>query len=347
MGILGLALIFLLRSDFLALCFPMRPLRLLAPCDPEYGFPVLYHITSRVVEKRHIFKDRERAKFLKLAKDFAVFSGFELASWCLMSNHFHLLVRVPVQDVDAISDAEMIERLSRILSPTRLNRIIARLDGATDPDERGEILACFRKRIGHLPSYVKAVKQEFSQWFNHVNRREGTLWERRYHSTIIEDTGGENPATELNGAGEIARIVASYIDMNPVRAGLETDPEDSDWSSYGAAIRGDTTAIRGLRVLWGSMDEIDVSAESGRSVENADQQSHVTNQRYVSTHRRWLLRGEDTTQTIESAAATADTAQTGTKQFRPPGHPRRILGLSGIRILGSPGFQSRFGVTES
>jgi len=316
----------------------MRPLRLLAPCDPENGCPVMYHVTSRVVEKRFIFKERERRKFLKLAKDFAVFSGFELVSWCLMSNHFHLLVRVPVQDVEALSDEEMIRRMARILNPQRLEKIVARINGASDVEERRGILECFRKRVGHLPSYVKAVKQEFTQWFNHVSQREGTLWEGRYHSTLIEDMGGQDPAGQLNGAGEIARIVASYIDMNPVRAKVEGDPKDSTWSSYGAALAGDAEALRGLRILWGT------APQSEETNCGEDQKRPRLDAAWIAMHRRWILRGLEAHEGSESLPASASEEGSGEGVARQRERPPHLNGLRRIRLLGSQAFMSRFGV---
>jgi len=322
----------------------MRPLRLLAPSDPENGFSVLYHVTSRVVEKRFIFNDRERARFLKLVKGHAVFSGFELVSWCLMSNHFHLLVRVPVQDVEAISDEEMVGRLAHILSPKRMNTLVARLNAAPDADLRRGVLESFRKRIGHLPSFVKAVKQEFTQWFNHVYQREGTLWEGRYHSTLIEDTGGEDPANEINGTGEIARVVASYIDMNPVRANVESDPKDSGWSSFGAALRGDATAMRGLRILWGAAASWGNPADAETAEATAIPKSSKTDQQYLALHRRWILRQEDAGNVIGADPAKTSDEAGGEALQRPRGRPPRLTGLSRLRVLGSPGFFNRFGL---
>jgi len=326
------------------LWFGMRPLRLLAPCDPENGFPVLYHITSRVVEKQFIFNEVERAKFLKLAKDFAFFSGFELVSWCLMSNHFHLLVRVPVQDVEAISDAEMVDRLARILSPKRLNKIVGRLNATSAADMRRDVLDSFRKRVGHLPSYVKAVKQEFTQWFNHVKQREGTLWEGRYHSTLIEDTGGECPEREGNGAGQVARIVASYIDMNPVRANVEEDPKDSTWSSYGMALRGDGTALRGLRVLWGAPDPVESPMQTAENTFNPRPTRSEIDKQYLAIHRSWILRREDPKESVEEDSAGDPELQSGQAPLRPRGRPPRLTGLRRIRLLGSRRFCERFGL---
>ena len=39
-------------------------------------------------------------------------------------------------------------------------------------------------------------------------------------------------------SGEAARTITVYIDVNPVRAGMVTDPAEYRWSSYGEAIGG-------------------------------------------------------------------------------------------------------------
>lgn len=43
--------------------------------------------------------------------------------------------------------------------------------------------------------------------------------------------------------------MSAYIEMNPVRAGLEEDPKDYRWSGYGAAMGGDAQAQEGVREL--------------------------------------------------------------------------------------------------
>jgi hypothetical protein len=39
-------------------------------------------------------------------------------------------------------------------------------------------------------------------------------------------------------SGTAARTIAAYIDLNPVRAGMVSDPADYRWSSYGGAVGG-------------------------------------------------------------------------------------------------------------
>jgi len=76
-----------------------------------------------------------------------------------------------------------------------------------------------------LSEFMKTLLQRFTRWFNRTHQRSGTLWEGRYKSVIVE-------------SGIAARTMAAYIDLNPVRAGMVTDPADYRWSSYGEAVGG-------------------------------------------------------------------------------------------------------------
>ena len=55
---------------------------------------VTYHCVSRVVDRDYKFGDKEKAVFVKMMRQYEQFCGVEVLSYCVMSNHFHLLVRV-------------------------------------------------------------------------------------------------------------------------------------------------------------------------------------------------------------------------------------------------------------
>jgi len=226
----------------------MRPPRLLA----APGCSGLYHVTSRVVDKRILFGEKERARFLKLAKGYAVFGGIDLVSWCLMGNHFHLMVRVRAGDAMKLSDEEVLERCAHIYEGWKLERL--RVNYANSPSEasRKQLLDPFRERMGSLPEYVGQVKKAFTLWYNFRNNRCGTLWEGRYHSTLMEHEE-DGKLVKERGLGGLAQRIAAYIDLNPLRAGEVSEPEGNDWSAYGRAVRGDETALNGLRLLWGAI----------------------------------------------------------------------------------------------
>ena len=184
---------------------------------------------------------------MRMIKGGGAFAGVDLVSWCLMGNHFHLLVRVPPLDADALSDEEVFARMEHIYPEVRMRYFRGVWERMGNVDARRAFLAPFRARMGVLSEFVKTLKQRFSQWFNRKNDREGTLWEGRFWSVMLS----HNEKDDGQGLGLLARFVAGYIDLNPVRAGLAVDAGDCDWSSYGAALRGDAEAQQGLRLLHG------------------------------------------------------------------------------------------------
>ena len=71
-------------------------------------------------------------------------------------------------------------------------------------------------------------------WHNRRQGRKGTLWEERFKSVLVE-------------SGQALVTMATYIDLNPVRAGLVEDPKEYRWCGYAAAVAGKKHARSGLR----------------------------------------------------------------------------------------------------
>ena len=76
------------------------------------------------------------------------------------------------------------------------------------------------RRERALPFMMQAVGRTYVRTFNQRHGRTGTLWEGRYRSTLIQ--------TERY---LLACMV--YIDLNPVRAGMVSQPLEHLWSSHG------------------------------------------------------------------------------------------------------------------
>ena len=113
---------------------------------------------------------------------------------------------------------------------------------------------CYFNQMWDVSQFMKVLKQRFTQWFNGSRplRRKGTLWEDRFRSVLVE-------------SGEVLRAMAAYIDLNPIRANLVSDPKDYRWSGYGEASAGRRLAKKGLqRVLVGlGREEVEDAAKSG------------------------------------------------------------------------------------
>ena len=157
------------------------------------------------------------------------FSGCRVLSYCVMSNHFHLLLEVPPMPEGGLADEELLKRLSALYSEAFVAGVAAELvearrvgvpeteqtldtihasdTGETTTARVVEIHARFTYRMHDLSQFMKGLLIRFTRWFNRIHSRKGTLWEERFKSVIVE-------------SGVAARTIAAYIDLNPVRAGM-------------------------------------------------------------------------------------------------------------------------------
>ena len=205
----------------------------------------VYHVVNRVVDRRMALGDKEKRHFLKLAKAYTAFSAIRLLAWCLMDNHFHLLLQVPAKTCTPPDEAEILRRMAFIYPEEQMLDVRGQLAACKDDAAaRAKILEPYSHRMGDLAQCMKTLQQRFTQWFNRIHTRTGTLWEDRYRSTIVEGVD------ESGHTSHAARVVAAYIDLNPVRAGMVKDPKDSPWCGYGAAVRGDKESREGIEKLW-------------------------------------------------------------------------------------------------
>ena len=62
----------------------------------EEGAPVAYyHCVSRVVDRNFVLGDLEKEHFVKLMRGYEAYCGVRVLTFCIMTNHFHVLVEVP------------------------------------------------------------------------------------------------------------------------------------------------------------------------------------------------------------------------------------------------------------
>jgi putative transposase len=89
---------------------------------------VIYHCVSRVVDRRFVLKEEEREKLRMFMRMVENFSGCRVLSYCLMSNHFHILLEVPPAPAGGVSDGEMLRRLGAIYSEAAVAAIAREME---------------------------------------------------------------------------------------------------------------------------------------------------------------------------------------------------------------------------
>jgi REP element-mobilizing transposase RayT len=201
------------------------------------GF-AFYHVMNRVLERRYILVEDVAEQFRLLMRKVEAFTGVQVVTYCIMSNHVHLLLKVP--DRKELSDAELLRRLELLSSRSayaqfmdQWNRLAEQKSEVGLQELRESVLA----RMFDVSVFMKELKQRFSIWYNRREKRQGTIWEDRFKSTLIE-----------NKPGYLA-TAAAYIDNNPVRAGMVADAREHRFCGYAEALGGSELALAGLEIL--------------------------------------------------------------------------------------------------
>ena len=251
----------------------MRKARFLVDWAGSASKPAIYHCVSRVVDRRLVFGKQECEAFRMFMRMYENFSGCRVLSYCVMSNHFHLLLEVPPPPPGGLDDAALLQRLSALYSEAFVAEVAtelmeARKDTAGGMDGMDRASAADRGRVasavdgmdrasavGEMDktsaadsmSALRVAKiharftyrmHDLSEFMKGLLIR-FTRWFNRSHSrtgTLWE----ERFKSVIVESGVTARTIAAYIDLNPVRAGMVADPADYRWSSYGEAVGGGT-----------------------------------------------------------------------------------------------------------
>lgn len=215
----------------------MRKPRLLGRSEVNY-----YHVMSRVVNRDFIFGNEEKEYFRLTMRKLEAFTGLKVLTYCIMSNHWHILLEVP--EVSDFDDEELLDRLNRFYSKSQYANIFqdyerARTHAIATGNEEwlNDFRLKYTSRMGDLSVFVKELKERFSKWYNRKNHRRGTLWEERFKSVLVENSD------------HALSTMAAYIDLNPVRGGIVDDPRDYRFCGYAEAVGGGNAARRGIAAL--------------------------------------------------------------------------------------------------
>ncbi len=223
-----------------------------------------YHVMTRTCGAERMLEAEDLEGLRIIIRKMALFSGVKVMTYCLLANHWHLLVKVPskekfLRQFDdrngepfGSGEARLMGHLATLYSKAYIEQLKLEL---ADMRERGledaarEVIEKYKRRFCDLSLYVKEVKERFTRWYNRKHQRVGTLWSGRFKSVLVEN-------------GEALRTMSAYIDLNSVRAGIVEDPKDYRWCGYAEAVAGSRHARRGLCMVmekpqdsWGEKSE--------------------------------------------------------------------------------------------
>ena len=171
-----------------------------------------YHILNRTAGTREDrpFDDVEKEQFVKLLCSLARFYTIEIIGFCVMSNHYHIVLWVPYEKP---TQSEAAKRYARFY-PKR-----------SVPEPNTPEMERLQHRMRDLSDLGKQLQMQFTSWYNRTRptKRRGGLWADRFKSLLLE--GSKDHAAVWS--------CLAYVELNPVRAKIVADPADYRFSSWG------------------------------------------------------------------------------------------------------------------
>jgi REP element-mobilizing transposase RayT len=155
-------------------------------------------------------------KIKSLAEVFAI----DVAAYAVMSNHYHIVLRIDQEGAEALSSLEVIERWNELFSlPVIISRFLK--GECTTPAELkvvDEIIETWRIRLHDISWFMRLLNEHIARESNKEDNVTGRFWEGRFKSQALLD--------------EQALITCmAYVDLNPIRANMARTPEASDFTS--------------------------------------------------------------------------------------------------------------------
>ena len=177
-----------------------------------------YHVVTRVHCKDFRLDAGLKEKFVKHLKKLSGLYYCHVAAYCVLDNHYHLILRF--DDPETIRPEDAMKRWNAYHEGTVWKK------DASNPDHQAYVV----KELTDLSSFMKRLNHHVSVRHNKARELQGTLWEGRFHSTIVE-------------RGYSLAMCAAYIELNAVRASMVKKPEDYAFCSLNYLQKGNKDGL--------------------------------------------------------------------------------------------------------
>lgn len=188
-----------------------------------------YHCTSRCVRRAYLCGrdkltkrnlDHRKAWIEELLLELTTVFCIEVAAYAVMSNHYHVVIKVDQNRADSLTDQQVVERLLKIYKGSDLIKRMALGDSFSSSEQKQltKDLQNWRQLLTDVGRFFGYINQTVARRANKEDDCTGRFWEGRFSSQAILDDAS------------LIRVLC-YVDLNPIRAKQTQTATQSPYTS--------------------------------------------------------------------------------------------------------------------
>lgn len=187
-----------------------------------------YHCISRCVRRAFLcgedsysgrsFEHRKSWVLERLGFLSEVFA-IDVCAYAVMSNHVHLVLRVDEARARGMSEEEVLRRYVKLFGGAS-----GQPQSLSSSSEQRALVSVWRSRLMDLSWMMRSLNEWLARRANREDGCKGRFWEGRFKSQALLDEAG-------------LLTCMAYVDLNPVRAGVSSSLEGSEFASISARLR--------------------------------------------------------------------------------------------------------------
>jgi REP element-mobilizing transposase RayT len=184
-----------------------------------------YHVTSRCVRRAYLCGvdhysgqsyEHRRQWVVDRIRLLSSLFAIDVCAYAVMSNHYHLVLKLCPEQLEGLSDDEIMDRWCALFKgPLLIQRCrdgedLKSFERATVAD----IVTVWRIKLASISWFMRCLNQPIAHQANQEDKCTGKFWESRFTSQALKSE-------------EALLSCMAYVDLNPIRAGIADRPETS------------------------------------------------------------------------------------------------------------------------
>jgi REP element-mobilizing transposase RayT len=188
-----------------------------------------YHCISRCVRRAWLcgedpytgksFEHRRQWVLDRLRELVDIFA-IDVCAYAILSNHFHVVLHVDTDKAKNWTNRQVIVQWNRLYNGHMLadRYLTGEVMSKAELEALSELIGKWRTRLHDISWFMRCMNEHLALKANAEDNCKGRFWEGRFKSQALLDEGA-------------LLTCMSYVDLNPIRAGLAETPEGSNFTS--------------------------------------------------------------------------------------------------------------------